>query len=293
MRRSGGWPGGPGASPGEDARRVTSRFDPELTPGARNAIRVCLNVQPRRAGDGHRRPQLRGDRRQPGRGDRGRRRALPRLRARGRGARPLVEFPAAIAAEMERSQVSVFAVQVQPDELQSRMQMTGIVNRRRMRHAHMVNITPQIMCEGHAGRLPEGRSAQPEGGRDGARRAPGAGDDAGGQQLHRHAQPRLQVAEDERPHQPRQVGQPARRRDLHHAGRGQRHPGRRRRGRRLPVRALRHAHRHTARPSRSRPTGSSPRPAPTRSSRTRSGATRTPTRTPTGSASSPSAPTSS
>jgi leucyl aminopeptidase (aminopeptidase T) len=28
------------------------------------------------------------------------------------------------------------------------MQMTDIVNRRRMRHAHMVNITPQIMCEG-------------------------------------------------------------------------------------------------------------------------------------------------
>ena len=25
---------------------MTSRFDPELTPGARNAIRVCLNVQP-------------------------------------------------------------------------------------------------------------------------------------------------------------------------------------------------------------------------------------------------------
>ena len=62
--------------------------------------------------------------------------------------RPLVDFPAAIAAEMERSEVSVFAVQVQPNELQSRMQMTAIVNRRRMRHAHMVNITPQIMCEG-------------------------------------------------------------------------------------------------------------------------------------------------
>ncbi|HKR28697.1 MAG TPA: aminopeptidase, partial [Acidobacteriaceae bacterium] len=30
----------------------------------------------------------------------------------------------------------------------SRMQMTDVVNRRRMRHAHMVNITPQIMCEG-------------------------------------------------------------------------------------------------------------------------------------------------
>ena len=49
---------------------------------------------------------------------------------------------------METSDVSMFAVQVQRNELRSRMQMTEVVNRRRMRHAHMVNITPQIMCEG-------------------------------------------------------------------------------------------------------------------------------------------------
>ena len=127
---------------------MTSRFDPELTPGARNAIRVCLNVQP--------------DERVTVITDRSCEEIAASLveeietvgapyRAfvlEDEAPRPLVEFPAAIAAEMERSQVSVFAVQVQPDELQSRMQMTGIVNRRRMRHAHMVNITPQIMCEG-------------------------------------------------------------------------------------------------------------------------------------------------
>jgi aminopeptidase len=39
-------------------------------------------------------------------------------------------------------------VQVQPNELRSRMQMTDVVNRRHMRHAHMVNITPEIMCQG-------------------------------------------------------------------------------------------------------------------------------------------------
>jgi leucyl aminopeptidase (aminopeptidase T) len=62
--------------------------------------------------------------------------------------RPLLDMPAAILADMESSQVSIFAVQVQPNELRSRMQMTGIVNRRHMRHAHMVNITPEIMCQG-------------------------------------------------------------------------------------------------------------------------------------------------
>jgi leucyl aminopeptidase (aminopeptidase T) len=62
--------------------------------------------------------------------------------------RPLVDMPAAILADMETSQVSIFAVQVQANELHSRMQMTDVVNRRRMRHAHMVNITPEIMCTG-------------------------------------------------------------------------------------------------------------------------------------------------
>ena len=62
--------------------------------------------------------------------------------------RPLVNMPGEVLADMESSQVSIFAVQVQQNELQSRMQMTDVVNRRRMRHAHMVNITPEIMCQG-------------------------------------------------------------------------------------------------------------------------------------------------
>jgi leucyl aminopeptidase (aminopeptidase T) len=39
-------------------------------------------------------------------------------------------------------------VQAQANELKSRMQMTDIVNRRKIRHAHMVNINRQIMLEG-------------------------------------------------------------------------------------------------------------------------------------------------
>jgi leucyl aminopeptidase (aminopeptidase T) len=62
--------------------------------------------------------------------------------------RPLAGMPAEVLADMESSQVSIFAVQVQPNELKSRMQMTDVVNRRQMRHAHMVNITPEVMVEG-------------------------------------------------------------------------------------------------------------------------------------------------
>ncbi len=62
--------------------------------------------------------------------------------------RPLSGMPLEILEDMESSQVSIFAVEVQPNELRSRMEMTDVVNRRRMRHAHMVNITPEIMLQG-------------------------------------------------------------------------------------------------------------------------------------------------
>jgi aminopeptidase len=62
--------------------------------------------------------------------------------------RPLTGMPDEVLVDMETSQVSIFAVQVQPNELRSRMQMTDVVNRRQMRHAHMVNITPEVMVEG-------------------------------------------------------------------------------------------------------------------------------------------------
>src|SRR5271154_1457218 len=63
-------------------------------------------------------------------------------------SRPLTGMPAEILDDMETSHVIISAVQVQPNDLRSRMQMTDVVNRRRMRHAHMVNITAEIMTQG-------------------------------------------------------------------------------------------------------------------------------------------------
>jgi leucyl aminopeptidase (aminopeptidase T) len=57
-------------------------------------------------------------------------------------------MPKEVLDDMETSDVSIFAVKAQANELGSRMQMTDIVNRRKMRHAHMVNIEPRIMLEG-------------------------------------------------------------------------------------------------------------------------------------------------
>jgi aminopeptidase len=123
-------------------------FDPELIPGARNAVRVCLAVQPAEKVTlitDHACREIAA--------------SLAReIEAVGapcrafvleeEASRPLVTLPDSVARDMETSQVSIFAVHVQRDELRSRMQMTDIVNRRRMRHAHMVNINKQIMMEG-------------------------------------------------------------------------------------------------------------------------------------------------
>ena len=123
-------------------------FDPDFTPGARNAIRSCLRIQPQE------KTTLITDR------------ACSEIAASLAGEldrqglryeawiledlapRPLQDMPAAILHDMETSDVSIFAVKAQPNELRTRMQMTDVVNRRKMRHAHMVNIDRRIMLEG-------------------------------------------------------------------------------------------------------------------------------------------------
>jgi leucyl aminopeptidase (aminopeptidase T) len=62
--------------------------------------------------------------------------------------RPLTDLPQPILDDLETSQVSIYAVVAQQNELRTRMQMTNVVNRRHIRHAHMVNIEPRIMLEG-------------------------------------------------------------------------------------------------------------------------------------------------
>ena len=123
-------------------------FDPELTPGARNAVRSCLRVQPAE------KVTLITDRQ-----------CLEiaaalesELSAVGAphrvfvledlAPRPLADMPAPVLEDLESSQVSIFAVAAQQNELRSRMQMTAVVNRRKIRHAHMVNIERRIMLEG-------------------------------------------------------------------------------------------------------------------------------------------------
>src|SRR6266849_8518055 len=123
-------------------------IDPELIPGARNAIDVCLRVQPNervtvitdmitrdiaaalqqeieRVGADY---------------------SLFVLEHHAR--RPLKFMPEPILEDLATSQVSIFAAQTQPGELGSRREMTSVVNHHGIRHGHMVNINREIMLEG-------------------------------------------------------------------------------------------------------------------------------------------------
>lgn len=62
--------------------------------------------------------------------------------------RPTQIMPHEILDHLAKSDVSIFAAQAQRGELHSRIQMTAVVDRHKIRHAHMVNITPTIMMEG-------------------------------------------------------------------------------------------------------------------------------------------------
>ena len=123
-------------------------FDPELTPGARNAVRTCLRIEPEEkvtlitdivseeiAAALASELTLVGC-------------TWNCFRLEDYAPRPLIGMPQEVLDDMETSGVSIFAVVAQQHELKSRMQMTDVVNRRKMRHAHMVNIEKRIMLEG-------------------------------------------------------------------------------------------------------------------------------------------------
>ena len=153
--------------------------------------------------------------------------------------RPLTDFPLPIAEDMESSQVSIFAVQAQANELKSRMQMTDVVNRRKIRHAHMVNINKRIMLEGmradflKVDRLSVKVMERLRKAKQVRAKTP-AGTD-----LVVDLNPELPLGKDKWNYQHRKVGEPSRGRGLHHPRRGQRHIRDRWRGGRLLVRKIR------------------------------------------------------
>lgn len=123
-------------------------YDPELAPGARNAIATCLAVR-----GGERVVVITSQEclaigaaiAEQAAGCGG---EVAGFVLEDFGARPMRAMPAPVLEALEGAQVSVYCAQALPGELDMRRQMTAVVNRRRIRHAHMVGITPRIMKEG-------------------------------------------------------------------------------------------------------------------------------------------------
>ena len=134
---------------------AASPIDPELIPGARNAIRDCLRLQP------NERITIITDEAtreiaaalQPEVEEVGS--ELRRLRSRGirRSVRsPTCRASFSTISPLRRSRFS--ARKRRRGELGSRMQMSAVVNKHHIRHGHMVNISRQIMLRRNAGRFP-------------------------------------------------------------------------------------------------------------------------------------------
>jgi leucyl aminopeptidase (aminopeptidase T) len=123
-------------------------YPSELEPGARNAVRTCLRVAPREhvailtdretaeiaASLAH---------------------AIDGVGAsyeahfmEDYGPRPMLDLPEPIRQALEQADVSIYAGQPKAGELAFRRALTAIVDRRKIRHAHMVAISRRIMCEG-------------------------------------------------------------------------------------------------------------------------------------------------
>ena len=120
----------------------------ELMPGARNAVEVCLNV---RAGE---QVALIADEI-----SRGVAASLEQaLQERGASAtgllledfapRPVKDAPEPVLEALEHADVGVLCMTPQPGELGARMAIVRVVERRQIRYAHMVGVTPEIMQQG-------------------------------------------------------------------------------------------------------------------------------------------------
>jgi len=129
-------------------RLTIDTIDEELAPGARNALRVCLQLKP------NERITVITDEStieiaaalQAEIEEIGSDHAVFVLE--NYDSRPITKMPRRILDDLATSQVSIFAAQSLPGELAARRDMTAVVDRHHIRHGHMVNITRQIMLEG-------------------------------------------------------------------------------------------------------------------------------------------------
>ena len=126
---------------------LQTAYAEDLIPGARNAIQTCLRLRPseRLAIITDRETEeiaasLAAEAREIGS-------PVEVLVMEDYGPRPMLALPAPVAEALERADVSIYAGQPKEGELAFRRDLTSIIDRRQIRHAHMVSISHRIMVE--------------------------------------------------------------------------------------------------------------------------------------------------
>ena len=131
----------------ENLTELRTTYAEDLVPGARNAVRTCLRVAPRERvilvtdlETEEIAASLADQVREVGA-------SVDAHVMEDYGSRPMLSLPAPIRESLERADVSIYAGQPKSGELAFRRELTQVVDRRQIRHAHMVSISHRIMCE--------------------------------------------------------------------------------------------------------------------------------------------------
>jgi aminopeptidase len=121
---------------------------PDLLPGARNAVETCLSIKP-----GEKvvliadKPSL-AVAASLAAALRDARASFIPLLLEDFGPRPIKSAPAPVLDALESADVGILCMNPQPGELTARMAIVKVVERRQIRYAHMVGVTPEIMQQG-------------------------------------------------------------------------------------------------------------------------------------------------
>jgi len=121
---------------------------PDLLPGAKNAVETCLAIKP-----GEHVALIADERSRAVAASLAAameniHAACTSLLLEDFGPRPIKSAPAPILEALETADVGILCMTPQPGELGARMAIVKIVERRQIRYAHMVGVTPEIMQQG-------------------------------------------------------------------------------------------------------------------------------------------------
>src|SRR5712671_1450609 len=121
---------------------------PDLLPGAKNAVETCLSIKPGEHVALIADEASRSVAASLAAAMENVRAACTGLLLEDFGPRPMRAAPAAVLDALETADVGVMCMSPQPGELGARMAIVKVVERRQIRYAHMVGVTPEIMQQG-------------------------------------------------------------------------------------------------------------------------------------------------